>query len=400
MARKDPSCGIRNVIADLTKGKPYIFMIMSYNTHWHFYSLLRELVRSSVGLECIRADDIPGAGHDLLAKIHLLIDRAELVIAEITTMSPNVFYEVGYAVGNNKPLLLLIEENHDVPTDLKGREMIVYGGSRERMQVFEKNFREHLQSHLSSHVAILRDMLEAENPKPNYIATSPKYPQKGVKTHIPGQEYDYRTFGDNLGIVGLISAFGSILGEDSGVELVSAQYTPPDFLERPQNLYLIGSPKVNPWVGSLMESLQKGREPNWRFGAVPGQKEEGNYEVALYRTDNGKEEMVEGKSETGGPEGHVIKVMDHGLIMRGPHPHHPDRLAMIMAAPHILGTGAACMAATRSHLIKKINAALPDHVEVADKHYTMWALVRGEISRKDGLLDMEGVSILEAGIYQ
>jgi hypothetical protein len=373
---------------------------MSYNTHWPFYSLIHDIIQDSVGLACVRADDIPGAGHDLLAKIHSSIDRAELVIAEISNTSPNVFYEIGYAAGVNKPILLIIDEKQEVPTDLKGRELITYGGSREKMEIFKEKFREHLQIHLNSQVALLRDMLIADIPKPAYIAISPKYPKKGKHSHLPGQEYDYRTFGDHMGVIGIISAFGRIFGEDSGVELVSAQYSPPDFLDRPQNLYLIGSPKVNPWVKPLMNMWQKGRDPSWRFGAVPGEDELGDYRVALYQKREGKEVIIEGKTEPGGPEGHMIQTLDHGLILRGPHPYHPGRIAMIMAGPHILGTGAACLAATRSQLIKKMNEKLPDSVNVSDKGKIFWALVRGRISSRDKLLDVDDVEILEAGIYR
>lgn len=35
-----------------------------------------------------------------------------------------------------------------------------------------------------------------------------------------------------------------------------------------------------------------------------------------------------------------------------------------------------------------------------DKRRTLWVLVRGEISRRDALLDMEEVSVLEAGVYE
>ena len=59
-------------------------------------------------------------------------------------------------------------------------------------------------------VTLLREMLVARDAQPAYIVASPKYP--GKKSRILGQAYDHRTFGDNLGVRGLIHAFGSILG--------------------------------------------------------------------------------------------------------------------------------------------------------------------------------------------
>lgn len=398
MSRKESSYALGHIVEELTQGKPYVFVVMPYKSRWDFFVHIREVVRQAVGLVAIRADDVHGAGHDLLAKIHLLIERAELVIAEISTPSANVFYEVGYAVGVQKPLLLLVEEGVDVPTDLKGREVISYGGSREAIEVFDKRLADHLRARLNSQIALLRDMLEADIPTPAYIVASPRYP--GKDSRIRAQAYDQRTFGDNLGVLGLISAFGCIMGEGRGVELVSGQYSPPDLLSRPLNLYLIGSPKSNPPVREMLQRLQKGREPNWTLGAFPGEKEEGDYLTALYRTTNGQIELVEGRTEYLGTEGALIHVMDHGIIVRGPHPDYPGRLVMVLAGPHSLGTGAACLAATRSPLIQRIKAALPANVDIADKRRTLWVLVRGEISRRDALLDMEGVSVLKAGVYE
>lgn len=395
MSAQQASHPVSRIIEDVTHGRPYVFVVMPYKSKWDFFVHLRDVVRDTVGLACIRADDVAGAGHDLLAKIHLLIERAELVMAEVSEKSPNVFYEVGYAVGIQKPLLLLIEQGAKVPTDLKGREVIEYAGSRMAMEVFDARLREHLRQRVNSQIALLRDMLEADVPRPTYIIASPKYP--GERSRIHSHVYDQRTFGDNLGILGLISAFGSIMGEDTGVELVSGRYAPPDLVERPANLCLIGSRKVNPVAGAMLERLQSGGEPQWIFGPPPGEEEEGDWEVHLYRSQKGERSIVAQRPNRRGPR--TVDAMDPAIIVRGPHPNHPGRLVLIMAGPHSLGTGAACLAATRSPLIAQIKTALPPGIDIADKNRTFWVLVRGESSKRDGLLDMEGVSILEAGVY-
>jgi hypothetical protein len=71
----------------------------------------------------------------------------------------------------------------------------------------------------------------------------------------------------------------------------------------------------------------------------------------------------------------------------------------MLAGAHSLGTGAACLAATRSALIRKLREKLPAGA-LEDKQKTFWALVKGEVNKDDFLLDENGVTIEEAGVYE
>jgi hypothetical protein len=395
---KVESYALGTVLQELTNGRPFVFVIMAYDSRFGLFEKIQQIVHDEVGLACIRADDVKGSGHDLLAKIHLLIERAELVIAEISKNSPNVFYEVGYAVAQQKTLLLLICKGKAVPTDLKGRELIEYRDTPDAMSVFTTRLREHLRVRVNSRVALLRDMLEAELPRPIYIVASPRYPRP-TEARIKGQLYDHRTFGDNLGIRGLIAAFGSMFGETDGVELISAQYGPPDLVKSDGNLYLIGSDIVNPTTGKMLAALQKGREPKWHFELDRNKSKNGDSYVELYKTVRGKPKRIAGKMGEWGERKELIHTVDYGIIVRGPHPHRPGRMAMIMAGAHSLGTGAACLAATRSALIRQVKEALPDDA-FADRSRTIWVLVKGKGSEEDRLLDEDGVEIVETGCWE
>lgn len=399
MATKE-TFALGDVLQELTKGQPFIFVIMAYKSGYQLFERIASVVHHEVGLACIRADQVSGSGHDLLAKIHLLIQRSELVIAEISDKSPNVFYEIGYAVGFQKPLLLLTRKGKEVPTDLKGRELIEYLETREGMEYFDHRLREHLNVRVNSRIALLRDMLEAENPRPAYIVSSPRYPSP-TESRIKGQLYDHRTFGDNLGVRGLMSAFGSIFGETEGVELISAQYGPPDLLKRDVNLYLIGSQKVNPTAGTMLSLLQQNSGCKFFFGPHPQNAEAvGDWHVVLYRDIRGQEEALVGTMTEWGENKEMIHNEDYGIIVRGPHPFCSNRVVLIMAGAHSLGTGAACLAATRSVLLRKVKQALPESVDFADKSQPFWVLVKGTGSKTDRLLDEADVQIVEAGSCQ
>ncbi len=168
--------GIRDMVQHLTGGRPFIFMIMAYDDRWELFKRISQIVAKHFDLACIRADHVKGAGYDLLAKIHLLISRSELVIADISKPSPNVYYEIGYAVGARKQPLLLVQKGTEIPTDLKGLEVVEYRYDRDGKKAFEKELVDHLRLRLSSELPLLRDMLESPVSQPAYIVSSPKYP--------------------------------------------------------------------------------------------------------------------------------------------------------------------------------------------------------------------------------
>jgi hypothetical protein len=74
--------------------------------------------------KCERTDQDVFTG-DVVERVKHRIATAELVIADITGNNPNVFYEVGYAEGVGKPILLISQEQ-ETPFDLKTRRQIRY----------------------------------------------------------------------------------------------------------------------------------------------------------------------------------------------------------------------------------------------------------------------------------
>jgi hypothetical protein len=425
---------VGHIILDLTDGRPFVFMVMAYHALWDFYKGVQASVEAETGLKCIRADEVRSSGHDLLQKIHLLIDRAELVIAEISTTSANVFYEVGYALGRNKPVLLLAEKDCEIPTDLKGRELIRHGQSRAEAEQFQREFREHLRARLGSRFALLRDMLLADNPTPAYIVAHPRHPHD--QSHIIGERFATRTFGDYAGIRGLLQAFGSVIGEGAGVELVSAQYCHPklissqyhpatllkqpfgEFMGGPVNLYLIGSKKVNPPAGFMLDLIQSkypGKGIQWYLGRIPqvpqteeylpgtrGEAEEtGDYDCGLYEIAALGCKRWQGEIIVDSKDHAVVRRTDYGIVVRSAHPDLPadsGRLVVILAGGHSLGTGAACLAATRSSTIRAIREKLPKTHDFEDKTRAFWALIKGTAA-SDHMLDEAGVEVVKADWY-
>jgi len=76
------------------------------------------------GRKCERVDHDAFTG-DIVDRIKTRIRGSELVIADITGNNPNVFFEVGYAEGLGKNVIL-ISQAQDTPFDLKTRRQIRY----------------------------------------------------------------------------------------------------------------------------------------------------------------------------------------------------------------------------------------------------------------------------------
>ena len=69
--------------------------------------------------------------------------RSRAVIADCTTRNPNVFYEIGMAQTVGKPVLLITQDESDVPFDLRHLRYIKYAYTPPGMAAFEANFEAH-----------------------------------------------------------------------------------------------------------------------------------------------------------------------------------------------------------------------------------------------------------------
>ncbi|MGB2863744.1 MAG: hypothetical protein WBC05_10505 [Sedimentisphaerales bacterium] len=131
-------------------GQSKAFVVMQFTSD--FNELYDEVIKPTVesfGIECMRADDFHTSGL-ILIDIAQSILESQLIIADITPDNPNVFYEVGFAHGMGKPLILLSEKSREkLPFDVSGFRTLFYdnsiGGKRkveERLTKFITNILE------------------------------------------------------------------------------------------------------------------------------------------------------------------------------------------------------------------------------------------------------------------
>jgi len=93
-------------------------------------------VCNQLNLKCLRADDI-FSNSSIIEDIWCQINKARVVIADLTSKNPNVFYETGIAHTIGKPLILITQDIDDIPFDLRHLRHIIYQFTPRGMERFE-----------------------------------------------------------------------------------------------------------------------------------------------------------------------------------------------------------------------------------------------------------------------
>ncbi len=79
----------------------------------------------SIDLTCQRADDI-WEETTVIDEIFALICRAGIVVCDMTDRNPNVLYEMGIAQTLGKPVVMLTQNDGDIPFDVKHHRYLSY----------------------------------------------------------------------------------------------------------------------------------------------------------------------------------------------------------------------------------------------------------------------------------
>lgn len=91
-----------------------------------YYETIYKPAIEKAGLTPVRADtEIFGAGK-IMDQVWSGMNDATVLVAELTSKNPNVFYELGIAHALQKPVVLVSSNEGDVPFDLKHIRVIYY----------------------------------------------------------------------------------------------------------------------------------------------------------------------------------------------------------------------------------------------------------------------------------
>lgn len=144
----DAEVKVRNLQVAAERGE--VFVVMQFTKE--FTDIHEEVIKSVCNefeLDARLASDTYGPGM-IISDIVQSITDSEFVIAEITSNNANVFYELGYAHGINKPVILLANRaTVKLPFDVSPFRVLMYDNSIAGRRDFEEGLRKHISAVLN-----------------------------------------------------------------------------------------------------------------------------------------------------------------------------------------------------------------------------------------------------------
>lgn len=112
--------------AEESEKKPRCFVIMPFGGRFdEYYEEVYKPAIEDAGFESSRADDLYRPGN-IVNDIWNYTKEADVILADLTSKNPNVFYELGLGHAITKPAVLITASMEDVPFDLRSLRVIVY----------------------------------------------------------------------------------------------------------------------------------------------------------------------------------------------------------------------------------------------------------------------------------
>jgi hypothetical protein len=139
-------------VRPLFRGRDFVvderlcFVLMPFSKE--LAALYQNHIRAAVesqGLTCMRADELFSPGQ-VMEQIWEEMNRAGLIIADLTGKNPNVFYELGIGHTLGKPVILMAQSENDVPFDLRHLRFIRYEFTPHGCPQLEEDLRKAVQS--------------------------------------------------------------------------------------------------------------------------------------------------------------------------------------------------------------------------------------------------------------
>lgn len=160
---------------------PTAFVVMPFEEE--FEQIYDEVISSAfekIGYEVNKADSLD-TNRSILEDIVEGISDSDILIADLTTSNPNVFYEVGIAHGLGIPTILLTQDLDEIPFDLKSYEIINYSTDFTQIGELQDDLEELAEKHINGEI-------QFESPVSDYTEVSVSSSSFSDTDEVAGQE--------------------------------------------------------------------------------------------------------------------------------------------------------------------------------------------------------------------
>lgn len=125
-------------LAEKARTSSKVFVVMSFSGDLELEDAFEsyKMVCSPFGYECEKIDEESDVER-ILPEVLRRIGGCAFVIADLSEPRPNVYYELGYAEGIKKPLIVTAKKTTELPFDAKDIPVLFWEnqkGLRERLQ--------------------------------------------------------------------------------------------------------------------------------------------------------------------------------------------------------------------------------------------------------------------------
>lgn len=366
----------------------YAFIAVDFsNKYQHIYDSVIYPAVIDAGMLPVRTDQVLSNSETIISQLISLIRNSSIVIADMTFMRQksfaNVFLEIGIAMADNRPVVLLTQEE-DFPFDVQHLRTLKYNCSE--MNRARESLTSILRETANPAEYMLKKILGSTN-NVNYVIFGQATLKHKSNVYPPvSMDYEHRlstVSSEASGISQLTVALQKVawsMGRPL-VDIISADghRAPDDILDK-GNAYVFGGPGANPFFNKAVELV------TYEYSNV--------LSILSEELENGKERYYIAKDNKKYPRDQYSlyeQDKDIGFIMRFPNPKVENALITVAAGLRSFGTEAAIKLLVTPSLISKISI-FPN----LDDKDGFWALVEAKFDRKR--MKLEDIKVIESAL--
>lgn len=366
----------------------YAFIAIDFSNKFrHVYDTIIYPAVIDAGMIPVKMDQVLSNSEPLVSQLTSLIRCSSIVIADMTFVRQksfaNVFLEIGIAMADNRPIVLLTQED-EFPFDVNHLRTLRYNCSD--MKSARESLTSILRENANPAEYMLKKMLGNTNTV-NYVIFGQATSEHKSKVYPPvSNDYEHRLSSmssEASGISQLTVALQKVawsMGRPF-VNIISADgHRAPDDIFEKGNVFIFGGPGANPFFNKAVE--------------LANSKYSGVLSIMSEQLENGKKRYFIAKDGEKYPRDQYSlyeQNKDIGFIMRFPNPNRENALIMVAAGLRSFGTEASIKLLVTPSLISKMSL-FPD----LDDTDGFWALVEAGFDRKKMLL--EDVKVIDTAL--